>query len=242
MNAAEFNRLYEVGVPVFAYPGARPEDGGKRLVTRTRERAEVLSGHTDVVWVEGDPACIALRHVDVVSEDVWEAARTADAVAELGALPVDAVPQVSGPKPRTMLDHGREALNARMSKDDLRLVLENVITYAASLEGRIAELEALVPKPKPKDARACANCGSVPEYWCPDCAACQRGCYDGFKDNPCTHPNAPWPKSGASAERSADRLTEFFAPVAALREDPHDGPLAHPYRVGRDLPELGGAK
>lgn len=68
------------------------------------------------------------------------------------------------PKPRTMLDHGRDALRARMTKDDLRLVLENVITYAASLEterhrtnewaddaaealrrdrDRIAELEAL---------------------------------------------------------------------------------------------------
>ena len=26
-----------------------------------------------------------------------------------------------------------------------------------------------------------------------------------------------------------------------LREDPHDSPLHHPYRVPRDLPELGGA-
>jgi hypothetical protein len=69
------------------------------------------------------------------------------------------------------------------------------------------------------------------------------------------------------AERSADRLTALFAPTQVLREeliaeavsprvqamralldgqraaveDPHDGPLAHSYRVGRDLPETGGA-
>ncbi|MFK0018259.1 hypothetical protein [Streptomyces sp. NPDC090798] len=78
----------------------------------------------------------------------------------------------------------------------------------------------------------------------------------------------PEPAKGPSAAESADRLTAFFAPVASLREepvaeaatprmqamralldgqraaveDPHDGPLAHQYRVGRDLPEIGGAR
>lgn len=35
-----------------------------------------------------------------------------------------------------------------------------------------------------------------------------------------------------------DRLTQAFAPVPSLRaqlEDPHDGPLAHRYRLGREL-------
>jgi chromosome segregation ATPase len=41
----------------------------------------------------------------------------------------------------TILDRARDALNARMSKDDLRLVLENVVTYAAELG---AEREKLV--------------------------------------------------------------------------------------------------
>lgn len=45
----------------------------------------------------------------------------------------------------------------------------------------------------------------------------------------------------ASVDRSADKLTALFAPTQALREDPHDGPLHHDYRVGRDLPEMGGA-
>lgn len=83
MNAAEFNALYEVGVPVFAYPGCRPEDmpNDRRLVTRTRSKASVLSGHTDVVWVDDHSACIALSHVDVVSEDEWQAAKAAEVEA-----------------------------------------------------------------------------------------------------------------------------------------------------------------
>lgn len=98
MNADEFNALYEVGVPVFAYPGCRPEDApnDERLITRTRSKAEVLGGHTDVVWVDGHSACIALSHVDPVSEGVFKAAReaeTAAAVAAQGALPVPGKPE-----------------------------------------------------------------------------------------------------------------------------------------------------
>lgn len=83
MNAETFNARYPVGTPVLAYPGARPEDFPKarRLVTRTRSRASVLSGHTDVVWVDDHSSCIALSHVDVVTEAEWQAAKTADAVA-----------------------------------------------------------------------------------------------------------------------------------------------------------------
>lgn len=67
MTADEFNARYPVGTPVVAYPGFRPEidSTASRLVTRTRSRASVLGGHTDVVWVEGHGACIALTHVDV---------------------------------------------------------------------------------------------------------------------------------------------------------------------------------
>jgi hypothetical protein len=38
---------------------------------------------------------------------------------------------------------------------------------------------------------------------------------------------------------SADVLPVPVGP--APHEDPHDGPLHHPYRLGHDLPELGGA-
>ena len=42
-------------------------------------------------------------------------------------------------------------------------------------------------------------------------------------------------------DRSADRLTRLLAPTQVLREDDEFG-LHHAYRVGRDLPEPGGAK
>lgn len=54
-----------------------------------------------------------------------------EAVRVLGALPV---PMGPGPQSPSILDRAREALGARMAKDDLRLVLENVINYAAGLE------------------------------------------------------------------------------------------------------------
>lgn len=84
MNAETFNALYEVGVPVVAYPGFRPEDdrNATRLVTRTRSKATVLGGHTDVVWVDGHGACIALSHVDVLTEGEFQAARTHTAPEE----------------------------------------------------------------------------------------------------------------------------------------------------------------
>lgn len=66
LRADEFNARYPVGTPVLAYPGARPTDdpSDERLLTRTRSKASVLGGHTDVVWVDGHSACIALSHVD----------------------------------------------------------------------------------------------------------------------------------------------------------------------------------
>ena len=38
------------------------------------------------------------------------------------------------------------------------------------------------------------------------------------------------------------KLRALLAGQRAAAEDPHDGPLAHTYRVGRDLPETGGVK
>ncbi|MFG2307639.1 hypothetical protein ACGFS9_02950 [Streptomyces sp. NPDC048566] len=62
-----WNARYPIGTPVTAYPGVRPEEGeGERLATRTRSEAQVLGGHTAVVWVDGHGACIALSHVDPV--------------------------------------------------------------------------------------------------------------------------------------------------------------------------------
>lgn len=99
MSAADFNAAYGIGTPVIAYPGCRPEDcpNDKRLVTRTRSLAQVLGGHTDVVWVDGHDACIALDHIDVIGEAEFKAALLAEAVAQQGALPMPVGPEaVSG--------------------------------------------------------------------------------------------------------------------------------------------------
>ncbi|MGW5173209.1 hypothetical protein ACWERY_02425 [Streptomyces sp. NPDC004082] len=93
MNADQFNALYPIGTPVFAYPGSRPEDdsSARRIVTRTRTKAQTSASGHPVVWVEGEGAYLRLTHVDPVSESVWQAAQeaeTAAAVAEQGALPV----------------------------------------------------------------------------------------------------------------------------------------------------------
>lgn len=61
--------------------------------------------------------------------------------ADVLPVPVGTAPLATQGRARTMLDHARDALNARMTKDDLRLVLENVVTYAAVLESRLAEDE-----------------------------------------------------------------------------------------------------
>lgn len=96
MNADKFNSLHHVGTPVFAYPGCRPEDfpNDARLVTRTRSKATVLGGHTDVVWVEDHSACIALSHVDVVTEDEWKLAKAAETPA--AATPASGEPLPPG--------------------------------------------------------------------------------------------------------------------------------------------------
>ncbi len=57
-----FNARYPVGTLVRYWRSA----GGKHepsSVTRTVTRASMLSGHTPVVWVEGETGCIALTHV-----------------------------------------------------------------------------------------------------------------------------------------------------------------------------------
>lgn len=72
----------------------------------------------------------------------------------------------------------------------------------AQLRARVAELEAAASERVVANVRtraapeACGACGALPKEWCPDCAMCEHGCFDGRKDNLCTHPNATW--GGAS--------------------------------------------
>ena len=64
--------------------------------------------------------------------------------------------------------------------------------YKATPETRAQMRSALTKHHTTARSGSCENCGSVPEEWCPDCAACQQGCFGGFNGNACTHSKAPW--------------------------------------------------
>lgn len=148
MNAETFNRLYPVGTLVFAYPGVRPEDGaGTRLVTRTRTEAQLSASGHPVVWVEGEGAYISLTHVDPVAEDVWEAAREAEATqtSKSAGMPKTVREKVAGllwwsvPSPT---DDGAKAL-ANQFLDELaaEVVAERDAQFVAWLVKRSREDE-----------------------------------------------------------------------------------------------------
>lgn len=59
----QFNKRYPVGTKVRYWTFLREGAGAEG---ETRSVAQLLSGHTAVVWVTGHPACIALTHVEPV--------------------------------------------------------------------------------------------------------------------------------------------------------------------------------
>ena len=61
-QCSEFNRRVPVGTRVCYWPGIRD---GLGILSQTRTPAQVLGGHTPVVWVEGRTDCIALSHVEI---------------------------------------------------------------------------------------------------------------------------------------------------------------------------------
>lgn len=63
--ARAFNDAHPVGTLVRYWKGVREGDG---KVSRTRTAAQLLSGHTAVVWVEHEGACIALTHIQPISD------------------------------------------------------------------------------------------------------------------------------------------------------------------------------
>lgn len=56
----EFNNRFPAGSLVTYWTGAREGAGSKAI---TRSPAELLSGHTAVVWLDGVRGCVALSHV-----------------------------------------------------------------------------------------------------------------------------------------------------------------------------------
>jgi hypothetical protein len=60
-----FNARYSVGQPV-----TLRKDDGSGFITTTRSKAEVLSGHTAVIWVEGVSGCYLLDRITPITSQV----------------------------------------------------------------------------------------------------------------------------------------------------------------------------
>lgn len=164
MNAETFNALYEVGVPVFAYPDARPEDDAdaERIVTRTRGEAFVFAG-SDVVMVDGHER-IALSHVDVVSEDEWKAARAAEESAaarvrhlrgQMRPAPPagDALAAYESVDFTELMGEDAAGVVARM-RDQMLGEIQRLKAYVARVEAALCECE---PEREPRDYRQAAT-------------------------------------------------------------------------------------
>lgn len=57
-SVERWNATHPVGTPVVLRL-----DNGKDFATKTRSRAEILSGHTPVIWLEGVRGCYILERV-----------------------------------------------------------------------------------------------------------------------------------------------------------------------------------
>lgn len=55
----EFNALVKIGEPV-EYVSVKGDTNWQRFNTRTE--AQILSGHTAVVWLEGKSGCVCIDH------------------------------------------------------------------------------------------------------------------------------------------------------------------------------------
>jgi hypothetical protein len=64
-TAEQWNERHPVGTSVRYWKGPRGADEPSS-VAKTRSVAQMLGGHTPVVWVDGEAACVALTHVEPV--------------------------------------------------------------------------------------------------------------------------------------------------------------------------------
>jgi hypothetical protein len=63
-------------------------DRGKIVRTKTRSAAELLSGHSAVIWLDGISGCYALDRVTAVEMAGVEGIESSSSVLETGALPL----------------------------------------------------------------------------------------------------------------------------------------------------------
>ncbi|MEU6057937.1 hypothetical protein [Streptomyces sp. NPDC047097] len=71
-------------------------------------------------------------------------------------------------------------------RGELNAMVRSSNAAAVKARARVAELEAAVAA-----VPGCDACGRPYVAGCPDCGACEAGCYGGH-DEPCIHPNALW--------------------------------------------------
>ncbi|PSH05165.1 MAG: hypothetical protein CXZ00_03135 [Acidobacteria bacterium] len=62
--AHKWNRRFPIGTRVRYWTGTRDKPG---KVSVTKSEAQVLGGHTAVLWVEGESGCISLSHVEPIA-------------------------------------------------------------------------------------------------------------------------------------------------------------------------------
>ncbi|MEV5659836.1 hypothetical protein [Streptomyces flaveolus] len=136
----------------------------------------------------------------------------------------------------------------------LRLALASAQRGRHELRDRVAELERwLTERERPADEDPIAY--ALTDQAAPAVGGCPRNVIDGdvgnhlfkygaFVDGPmrCMHCGAAKPE-----EDVAPQVQKLRALLAGQREQaaakaPHDGPQHHTYRLGRDLPETGGAR
>lgn len=56
-----WNRAHQVGTPVIV-----TKDRGEQIETKTTSEAQVLGGHSAVIWLEGISGCYALERVQAI--------------------------------------------------------------------------------------------------------------------------------------------------------------------------------
>jgi len=160
----------------------------------------------------------------------------------------DALPMPVGPEPRTLdvVEEELTGVNLSLYEEELenarlRLALASAQRGRQELRARVAELEqretavAEFVAKRAEYITAIRNChpdnGHDYDRWQGHAEA--RRQLAKLLGLPVAWP----PEDAVSVAKSADRLTRFFAPTQALREESHDSPLHHDYRVPRDLPE-----
>jgi hypothetical protein len=82
-----FNHDHTIGTPVRYWTGTREGDG---KTSHIRTRAELMGGHTPVVWVEGEASAIALTHIEPITLDPLARARALAADYQANPTPARA--------------------------------------------------------------------------------------------------------------------------------------------------------